>query len=133
MFASAKGKKQKQVRQLQCQEHCNDHIPYYLSGLPRAQFLDNLSRNSCILKQLFTSISLNCGLMNVYISPSQLFKQSASINTLFHCFGQVIIFNKWKGRSLRRNRRSLLRIIAYCPTSVTTIMTCRFQNKRMVH
>ena len=51
----------------------------------------------------------------------------------FHCFGQVIIFNKWKSKSLRWNRRSLVRIIAYCPTSVTTIMTCRFQNKKMVH
>ena len=38
MFASAKGKKQKQVRQLQCQEQCIDHIRYYLSGLSRAQF-----------------------------------------------------------------------------------------------
>ena len=37
-------------------------------------FCDNLSRNSCILKQLFVSISLNCGLMNVYVSPSQLGK-----------------------------------------------------------
>ena len=33
MFASAKGKQQKQVRQLQCQEQCIDHIAYYLSGL----------------------------------------------------------------------------------------------------
>ena len=38
MFASAKGKKQKQVRQLQCQEQCIDHIPYYLSGLSSAHF-----------------------------------------------------------------------------------------------
>ena len=36
MFASAKGKKQKQVRQLQCQEPCIEHIPHYLSGLWRA-------------------------------------------------------------------------------------------------
>ena len=35
MLASAKGKQQKKVRQL----HCIDHIPYYLSGLSRAQFL----------------------------------------------------------------------------------------------
>ena len=27
-----------------------DHIPYYLSGLSRARFSDNLSRNSCIYK-----------------------------------------------------------------------------------
>ena len=48
MFASAKGNQQKQVRQLQCQEQCTDHIPYYLSGLSRAHFSYNLSRNSCI-------------------------------------------------------------------------------------
>ena len=30
------------------QEHCIDHILYYLSGLSRANFSDNLSRNSCI-------------------------------------------------------------------------------------
>ena len=36
MFASAKGKQQKYVRQLQCQEQHIDHIPYYLSGLSRA-------------------------------------------------------------------------------------------------
>ena len=47
MSASAKGKQQKQVRQLQCQEQylsvfyqeqCIEHIPYYLSGLSRAHF-----------------------------------------------------------------------------------------------
>ena len=38
MFARNKGKQQKQVRQLQCQEQCVDHIPYYLSGLSRALF-----------------------------------------------------------------------------------------------
>ena len=38
MFASGKRKQQKYVRQLQCQEQCIDHIPYYLSGLPRAHF-----------------------------------------------------------------------------------------------
>ena len=32
------------------QEQCIDHIPYYLSGLSRAHFSDNLSRNSCILR-----------------------------------------------------------------------------------
>ena len=52
LFARAKGKQQKQVRQLQCQEHCIDHIPYYLSGLSRALISDNLSRNSCIYKQI---------------------------------------------------------------------------------
>ena len=38
MFASVKGKQQKQVRQLQYQEQCIDHIPYYLSGFSRAHF-----------------------------------------------------------------------------------------------
>ena len=43
VFLSVKGKQQKYVRQLKC----IDHIPYYLSGLSRAHFSDNLSRNSC--------------------------------------------------------------------------------------
>ena len=38
MFVSAKGKQQKQVLQLQSQEQCIDHIPYYLSGLSPAHF-----------------------------------------------------------------------------------------------
>ena len=38
MFASAKGKQQKKVRQLQCQEQRIAHIPYYLSRLSRAHF-----------------------------------------------------------------------------------------------
>ena len=38
MFASAKGKQQKYVWQLHCQEQRIDHIPYYLSGPSRAHF-----------------------------------------------------------------------------------------------
>ena len=38
MSVSAKGKQEKQVRQLQCQEQCIYHIPYYLSGLSRAVY-----------------------------------------------------------------------------------------------
>ena len=38
MFANVKGKQQKQVRRQQCPEQCIEHIPYYLSGLSRAQF-----------------------------------------------------------------------------------------------
>ena len=38
MFVSAKGKQQKYVRRLLCQEQCKDHIPCYLSGLSRAHF-----------------------------------------------------------------------------------------------
>ena len=30
------------------QKQCIDHITYYLSGLSRTHFSDNLSRNSCI-------------------------------------------------------------------------------------
>ena len=33
MFVIAKGKQQKWIRQLQCHEHCIDHIPYHLPGL----------------------------------------------------------------------------------------------------
>ena len=57
MSVSAKGKQQKLVQQLQCQEQCIEHIPYYLSGLSRAHFSDNLSRNSCI-KQRGRSIKI---------------------------------------------------------------------------
>ena len=52
MFASAKGKQQEWVRQLQCQEQFIDHIPYYLSGLSRAHFPDNLSRNSWVARDV---------------------------------------------------------------------------------
>ena len=45
------------------QKQCIDHIPHYLSGLSRAHFFDNLSRNSCIHnrqsnKQVFVNILL---------------------------------------------------------------------------
>ena len=50
MFARAKGKQQKQVRQLQCQEQCIDHFPYYLSGLSRALFF-----RQPFLKLLYTT------------------------------------------------------------------------------
>ena len=30
MFASTRQKQQKYFRQLQCQEHCTDHIPYFM-------------------------------------------------------------------------------------------------------
>ena len=33
------------------QKQCIDHIPYYPSGLSRAHFSDNLSRNSCMYKR----------------------------------------------------------------------------------
>ena len=51
MFIIAKGKKQQQVRQLQCQEQVIIHIPYYLSGLSRTQFF-----RQPFSKQLYTCI-----------------------------------------------------------------------------
>ena len=53
------------------------------------------------------------------------------INASFSSFEQVIIFNEGKSRSLRWNRRSLLRIITNCSISVTPVrvftheFTCR--------
>ena len=50
MFASVKGKQQKQVRQLQCQEQRIAHIPYYLSGLSRAHLYElsyHVSNSAC--------------------------------------------------------------------------------------
>ena len=52
MSVSAKREQQKQARQLQCQEHCIEHIPYNLSGLSRAHFSDNLSQNNDNLTHL---------------------------------------------------------------------------------
>ena len=48
MFAHAKGKQQKKIRQLQFQKQCIDHIllPFGIVGC--TFFFDNLSRNSCI-------------------------------------------------------------------------------------
>ena len=46
MFVSAKGKQYNSSRLLQSSG--SDRSPYYLSGLSRAHFSDNLSRNGCI-------------------------------------------------------------------------------------
>ena len=43
-FRVLKRSSKSRFRQLQCQKQCIDHIPYYLSGLSRALFSDNLSR-----------------------------------------------------------------------------------------
>ena len=43
------------------------------------------------------------------------------INASFYAFEQVTIFNEGKSRSLRWNRRSLLRIITNCSISVTPV------------
>ena len=53
------------------------------------------------------------------------------VNASFHRSEKVIIFNEWKSRSLRWNRRSLLRIMTYCSISVTTIITCTAGSKTM--
>ena len=42
-----KRKELKKVRQLPCQGQCINHILFYLLGLSRTHFSDNLSRNSC--------------------------------------------------------------------------------------
>ena len=39
MFVNAKGKQQRQVVRLQCQEQCIDDIPCYLLGSTRVHFL----------------------------------------------------------------------------------------------
>ena len=35
------------------QEQCIDHIPYYLSGLSLAQFMESLTRYQALLKNAF--------------------------------------------------------------------------------
>ena len=52
------------------------------------------------------------------------------VNASFHCSDKVTIFNEWKCRSLRWNRRSLLRIMTYCSVSVTTIITFIFGGRQ---
>ena len=61
MFVGAKGKQQKYFRQLQCQEQCIERIPYYPSGLSRAQFL----RQPCS-KQLYTKLWI-CSFIYLFI------------------------------------------------------------------
>ena len=48
MFASAKGKQQKNVSQLHCQEQCIDNIPNNLAGLLRAHFFRNNCKQRCL-------------------------------------------------------------------------------------
>ena len=48
VFVSAKGNKKSRFDRYSHQKQCIDHIPHYLSGLSRAHFSNNLSRNSCI-------------------------------------------------------------------------------------
>ena len=89
MFASGKRKQQKYVRQLQCQEQCIDHIPYYLSGLPSAHFSDNLSRNSCILCQDHGQSFLTISTSRTFITTKKgnihqlrLYDYSFSVNSM---------------------------------------------------
>ena len=48
MFASAKGNRKSRFDRYSRQKHYIDHIPYYLSGLSRAHFSDNLSRKIAV-------------------------------------------------------------------------------------
>ena len=61
MFASAKGKQQKQVRHLQCQEQRIDHIPYYLSGMSRSLFFPTTFLEGAVYGHGFYELS--CMLM----------------------------------------------------------------------
>ena len=56
------------------QKQCIDHIPYYLSGLSRAHFSDNHSRNSYIhntqsKKQVFFSLEFVNILLQMEANP----------------------------------------------------------------
>ena len=59
------------------------------------------------------------------VSPGKCAEAISFFTALFDC-EQVIIWNKWKDRSLTWNRRSLLRIITYWSISVATIRICWF-------
>ena len=67
----------------------------------------------------------------LYHGGSMTLRVCPKVNASFHCSEKVIIFNEWKSRSLRWNRRSLLRIMTYCSISVTTIITCTAGSKTM--
>ena len=56
MFASAKGNKGRFDRYSR-QKQRIDHIPYYLSGLSRAHFCDNLSRIAVYIDQGYNCTS----------------------------------------------------------------------------
>ena len=57
MFKSAKGKQQKQARQLQCQEQCIDHVPYYLFGIVACTFFPTTFREIAV-EQGYNTLSL---------------------------------------------------------------------------
>ena len=67
----------------------------------------------------------------LYHGGSMTLRVCPKVNASFHCSEKVIIFNEWKSRSLRWNRRSLLRLMTYCSISVTTIITCTSGSKTM--
>ena len=71
------------------QEQCIDHISYYLSGLSRAHFSDNLSRNSCIHngqnnKQLFFSLEF----VNIFLQI-----EAKAVKMRLHFFNSAVIAN----------------------------------------
>ena len=53
------------------QEQCIDHIPYCLSGLSRAHFSDNLSRNSCIPKNKTDFLTILSLMLSCYFQEKQ--------------------------------------------------------------
>ena len=56
------------------------------------------------------------------------------INAPFHSTEQVNIFNQWKSRSLLEQEVIIKKNdLLFHLTSVTTIMTCWFQNSGKVH
>ena len=63
------------------QGQCIDHIPYYFSGLVRAHFSDNLSRNSCIR---FCSMSYACLFVFLCCRP-QYYK------LIEECISQIVL------------------------------------------
>ena len=85
--------------------------------------INGLWGNFCYLT---SEVSYSGSSTTTSVSPGNCAEAISFFNALFDCVKEVIVLNKWKGRSLTRISRSLLRIIAYCSISVATIMTCWF-------
>ena len=85
----------------------------------------NTFRNTAMYQKL------KGGSITLYHGGGMTLRVCPKVNASFHCSEKVIIFNEWKSRSLRWNRRSLLRLMTYCSISVTTIITCTAGSKTM--
>ena len=76
------------------QKQCIDYLPYYLSGLSRAHFSDNLSRNSCI-PDWKNVVAKRCkpwtmrfqGLMGIRSLAKQI---ESSFDKSFHCHEMLV-------------------------------------------